>query len=58
MREQKKIEDNSVNDLSSQKIGFLEGRPKRSKIIGEGDIANLKIALNTSKNFEEFFGAV
>lgn len=35
-------------------IPFLEGRPKREKVIRGEDVLNLSIALNTSKSFEEF----
>ena len=35
-------------------IPFLEGRPKREKVILQEDIDNLLIALNASKSFEEF----
>ena len=34
-------------------IPFLEGRPKRKKVINNDDIANLSIVLNTSKTLEE-----
>ena len=35
-------------------IPFLEGRPKRKKVIGTDDIANLCISLNTCKTWKEF----
>lgn len=34
-------------------IPFLGGRPKRKKVIGNDDMVNLSIALNTCKSFEE-----
>ena len=34
-------------------IPFLEGRPKRKKVISDDDIMNISIALNTCKNLEE-----
>jgi hypothetical protein len=40
------------------KIPFLGGRPERETIIDENDIINLKIALETSKNFKEFLSLV
>jgi hypothetical protein len=39
----------------SKAIKFLGGRPVRNTCIGLDDIVNLKIALNTSTSFEEFF---
>lgn len=39
-------------------IPFLEGRPKRKKIMSNDDIANLSIALNTCKTLEEFLKQV
>lgn len=39
-------------------IPFLEGRPKRDAVINGEDILNLKIALNTAKNLEEFVSLV
>ena len=39
-------------------ISFLEGRPKRIKVISNDDIANLSIALNTCKTLEEFLKQV
>ena len=44
--------------LSEDYIPFLEGRPKREKIIGANDVMNLKIALNTAKSMEEFLSEV
>jgi len=35
-------------------IPFLEGRPKREKVIRNEDILDLRIALNSSKSFEDF----
>jgi hypothetical protein len=37
-----------------QFIPFLKGRPSRATVIGQDDIANLLIALNTSKDFDSF----
>ena len=39
-------------------IPFLEGRPKRKKVISNDDIANLSIALNTCKKLGEFLKQV
>lgn len=39
-------------------IPFLEGRPTRDGIINNEDIINLKIALNVSKNLQEFLSLV
>jgi len=36
-------------------IPLYEGRPKRNVVIDSNDILNLKIALNTTNNFEDFF---
>ncbi|MBD3314410.1 MAG: hypothetical protein GF344_01370 [Chitinivibrionales bacterium] len=35
-------------------IPFLGGRPKRNTIISDDEVLNLSIALNTSKNLDEF----
>ena len=35
-------------------IPFLEGRPKRKKVICNDDITNLCITLNTCKSWKEF----
>ena len=35
-------------------IPFLEGRPERTVVIRNEDIINLKIALHTSKSFDDF----
>ena len=42
------------NILKKDYIPFLKGRPERNTAIRTDDIANLKIALNTAKNFNEF----
>lgn len=39
-------------------IPFLEGRPKRETVIGNEDIINLHIALETCKSLEEFLAMV
>ena len=44
--------------LSEEYIPFLEGRPKRETIIGNNDLTNLKIALNTFKSLEDFLTKV
>jgi hypothetical protein len=46
------------NIMSKDYIGFLGGRPERNTVIGKDDIANLKIALNTTESFEEFLHAM
>ncbi len=46
------------NILRDDYIPFKGGRPNRTKIIGNDDITNLKIALNTSKSIEEFIQKV
>ncbi len=43
---------------SHEYIPFLEGRPKRIKVIRDEDVLNLSIALNTSKSFEEFLNKI
>ena len=56
--------NNEINKIYSdaKKIGkkklktaadFNIGRPKRIKLINREDILNLKIALNTAKNFDD-----
>lgn len=42
------------NIMSSDYIPFLSGRPEREKAIGENDIIDLKIALHTSGNVNDF----
>jgi hypothetical protein len=37
-----------------KRIALFEGRPKRETMINNEDIINLKIAIETSKNFEDF----
>lgn len=41
-----------------KKIPFLKGRPKRVWTINSTDIVNLKIALETAKNFDQFLEMV
>lgn len=43
---------------SPEYIPFLEGRPKRIKVIRGEDVLNLSIALNTSKSLEEFLNKI
>jgi len=56
--EKKKVIDKRTikleNVLKKDFIPFLGGRPKRTTVINKEDIINLKIALNVSKNVEEF----
>lgn len=40
--------------INKKCIPFLEGRPQRDTVIGEDDILNLKIALETAKSFSAF----
>lgn len=40
--------------LSESYIPFLGGRPVRERVIGQEDVTNLIIALNTSGSAEEF----
>jgi len=40
--------------LKKDFIPFLSGRPKREKVIGQEDITNLTIALNTTDSVESF----
>jgi hypothetical protein len=42
----------------TRSISFLEGRPQRSHPIGNEDIVDLLIALNTSASLEQFLRAV
>ncbi len=49
-----KLEDFKNGDF----IPFMSGRPRRSRVIGEDDITNLVIALNTSDNFDHFLKKV
>jgi len=42
------------NMLKKDYIPFLGGRPKRITVIGQEDIINLSIALNTTKSVDEF----
>jgi len=58
MREPNNFDNKSEYDFLKQNIPFLTGRPVRDNIIGESDIANLKIALNTTKCLEDFFRSV
>jgi hypothetical protein len=48
--------DKKYTDLprTSSFIPFLTGRPKREENIDSDDLINLRIALFTSKTFEEF----
>ena len=36
------------------RIGWLDGRPSREVGIGQDDVVNLLITLNSSRTFEEF----
>jgi len=40
--------------LARDFIPFLGGRPVREKVIGQEDMLNLRIALNTAHTVEEF----
>jgi hypothetical protein len=40
--------------LKSDYIPFLYGRPEREKVIGNDDLLNLEILLNTCNNTEDF----
>ncbi len=44
--------------MSEEYKKLCRGRPKREKEIDKEDIINLKIALNSSKNIEEFLTQV
>ena len=44
--------------LKSDYIPFLGGRPVRNTVIGDEDLLNLRIALNTSTSLEEFMSKV
>ena len=46
------------NDVIDRYIPFLQGRPQRVAAINSDDVVNLVIALNTSRNFEEFLDKV
>jgi len=39
-------------------IPFLEGRPKRKKVIRNEDVLDLRIALNTTKPLEDFLNQI
>lgn len=45
-------------DLLGKEIPYMEGRPERVTPIGEEDIQNLLIALNTAKSLEDFLALV
>ncbi len=40
------------------RIPLLDGRPDRDAIIGSDDLADLRIALNTTASLEEFLSLV
>jgi hypothetical protein len=40
--------------LGADYIPFMTGRPVREKVIGQEDLLNLRIALNTARTLEEF----
>lgn len=44
--------------MSGEYIPLFEGRPLREEIISPDDIMNLEIALNTSRNLDEFLAGV
>jgi hypothetical protein len=39
-----------------EKIAMFSGRPNRQTVIGDDDILNLRIALETSTSLEDFLG--
>lgn len=39
-------------------IPFLEGRPKREKVIRNEDVLDLRIALHSSKSLEDFLNEI
>jgi hypothetical protein len=43
---------------ADNKIPFLSGRPVRDTVIGQDDIINLRIALNSAKTLEQFLETV
>jgi hypothetical protein len=47
-----------VDNVVLQEFSKKLEKPKRDKIINQDDITDLKIALNTSKTFEEFLEVV
>jgi hypothetical protein len=40
--------------MKSDYIPFLSGRPKRETVIGQDDLMNLEIVLNTTSTVDEF----
>ncbi len=46
------------NILKEGYIPFRAGRPARDTVIGKEDLLNLRIALNTAKDLDEFIEKV
>jgi hypothetical protein len=53
-KRQVRLEDIMKEDY----IPFMEGRPRRESVITRDDVADLKIALNTTATFDEFLERV
>jgi len=49
---------NAPKDVRDFHIPFLSGRPNRETVIGQEDITNLLIALNTADSIETFYRMV
>ncbi len=45
---------NTGSKTKKKQIPFLEGRPYRNTVIEDDDLTNLRIALNTARNLDEF----
>jgi hypothetical protein len=61
MENRKVIDKRSIkleHVLKSDYIPFLYGRPEREKVIGNDDLLNLEILLNTCKNTENFIECI
>jgi ERCC4-related helicase len=58
--EEQKAKEPKLNEIKSLVSNDLkkENHPNRNTIINEDDIQNLKIALNTKINFEDFLSLV
>jgi hypothetical protein len=50
--------DAMVPYMGNKRIPLMQGRPRRESAICHDDLLNLRIALATSKNLEEFLYTV
>ncbi len=60
--DKKKVKDKRSikleNVLRADYIPFLSGRPERDTVIGNEDLMNLEILLNTTNTVEELLGGL